>query len=121
MVVQLLGFDVRDVFKDKTRRFGCWVSEHIVQFNDVWTSKECLQDFSLSVYFFSADRLQNFDNARLVVVRIDALENLRIFASTELLLYLVVVHFVPRDIVFVVVRVVFRPFCTNVFIRPCEG
>lgn len=120
LVVKLLGFYVWDVLKHETRRFSCGVSQHVVQLNDVRTSKESLQNLGLSINFLSADWFQDFNNAGLVVVCIHALEYLGVLASPQLLLYLVVVHFVPRHIVFIVVRIVLWSFSANVLVRPCE-
>lgn len=121
LVVQLLRLDVRNVLKHEARRLRGWVSQHVVQLNDIGASEEGLQNFGLAVDFFGPDRLQNFNDAGLVVVCIDSLEHLGVLPSAELLLDLVVVHFVPRDLVFIVVGVVLRSLSAHVLIRPREG
>ena len=75
LVVQLLGLDVGNVLKHYNRSFGGWISKHIVQFDDIGTAVERLQNFGLTVNFFGADWLENLNDTRLVVLGIYTLEH----------------------------------------------
>lgn len=52
------------------------VSYNIKQGDNVWPSAQVLQDFDLSLYLLLLDRLQDLDDALLVVDDVDAFEDL---------------------------------------------
>lgn len=73
---------VVDVFEDQTRRLALAVTNNIQQRNDVWSTRQILQDLDLPLYLLLLDRLQDFDDAFLVVDDVDPFENFGVFPST---------------------------------------
>ena len=57
------------------------VSDHIQERDNVWSTTQVLQDLNLTLDLLLLDRLQNLDDAFLVVDNIDALEYLGVFSS----------------------------------------
>jgi hypothetical protein len=64
-----------DEFEDETRRFALTVADHIQQRNDIWATRQVLQDLDLALYLLLFDRFQDLDDAFLVVDDIDPFEN----------------------------------------------
>lgn len=58
------------------------VANDVEQSDDVRTAAEVLQDLDLALYLLLLDRLQNLDDALLVVDDVDALEDLGVFAAS---------------------------------------
>lgn len=75
LVIELLGLDVGNVLKHKAWRLGRLVPQDIVEFDDVGSSVECLQNFGFPVDFLGPDRLENLDDTWLIIVDINALEH----------------------------------------------
>jgi hypothetical protein len=63
-------------------RFALAISHYIQQGDNIGSSRQILQDFDLSLYLLLLDRLQDFDDAFLVVDDIDPLEYFRVFPSS---------------------------------------
>lgn len=57
------------------------VSHHIQQRNNVWSSTQILKDLNFSLYLLLLDRLEDFDDAFLVVDDVDSLEYFRVFST----------------------------------------
>jgi hypothetical protein len=64
---ELLSFDIWDKFKNEARGFRAFFFYYIIQSNNVGSTIKRLQNFSFTIDFFSADRLQNFDHTFFVV------------------------------------------------------
>ena len=66
---QLLGLNVRDILEHQTRRLGTFLADHVVHANDVRASVQVLENLRFAVDFFRSYRLQNLDNAFLVILK----------------------------------------------------
>ena len=69
---QNLAFNIWDVLKYQTWSFTHRLPHHVVEFDNVRTAEQSLEDFDLSKYFFCPDWFQNFDYALLVIFQIAA-------------------------------------------------
>lgn len=58
------------------------VPDNIQQRNNIWTSREVLQDLNLPLYLLLLHRLEDFDDAFLVIDYVDAFEDLRVLPTT---------------------------------------
>ena len=63
------------------RRYYLTIPNHIQQRNNIGTSRQVLQDLDLTLDLLLLDRLQNLDNALLIVDNIDTFEDFRVFPS----------------------------------------
>jgi hypothetical protein len=81
------------------------VAHHIQQRDDVGATRQILQDLDLTLYLLLLDRLEDLDDAFLVVDHIDALKNLRVLSAANLADYLVVLKHAPGNVDGVVVPV----------------
>ena len=81
------------------------VAHHIQKRNNVGTARQVLKDLDLALYLLLLDRLQDLDDALLVVDHVDALEHLRVLSAANLADNLVVFKHAPRDVDRVVVPV----------------
>ena len=105
------------MFKNKARSLGNWISNHIIQFDDVGASKESLKNFDFSVDFLSSDRFQYLYHTFLIVSSVATFIYLRVLASSKFVHYLVVVLLAPFDIELLVIGVVRRAFNTHTLIQ----
>jgi hypothetical protein len=81
------------------------VAHHVQQRDDVGTARQILQDLDLALYLLLLDRLQDFDDAFLVVDDVDALKDLRVFSPADLANNLVVFEHAPGDVDRVVIPI----------------
>ena len=88
---QHLCLYVRDILEDESWSFSGWITQNVVQFDDIRSTVERLQYFDLSVLFLDSDRLQNFNDALLVVLKICTCEDLGIFTTTQLVVYVIII------------------------------
>lgn len=58
------------------------VSDNVQKSNNIWATGQILQDLDLSLDLLLLNRLQDLDNAFLVVDNVDALEYFGVFAAT---------------------------------------
>ena len=70
------------VFEDEAGSLALAVSDDIQQCNNIGASGQILQDLDLSFYLLLLDRLQDFNDALLIVGDIDALEDFGIFSTS---------------------------------------
>jgi len=97
-----------DVLHDQSRRFGQRIPDHIDQVNDVDATANGLQDLNLTSDLRLLDRLQNFNDNRLVVLCVDPGVHLRVLTTTDLLDYLVVLLRAKLDLEVLVIRILLR-------------
>ena len=88
---QYFRLDVRNVLEDERWCLGARVPQDVVEFDDVGASVESLEDFDLAILLFDADWFKDFDHTLLVVVQVGTLEDLRVFASSKLVVDEIVV------------------------------
>mmetsp|Transcript_13691 Transcript_13691/g.28084 ORF Transcript_13691/g.28084 Transcript_13691/m.28084 type:complete len:210 (-) Transcript_13691:269-898(-) len=119
--VEELKVSVIHVFKDQTRHFRIWIATDIQQFDDVCSSIQALQDLDLPLDFLLFHRLQNLNNAPLVVDNIDALKNVTVLPSSHFSNNLVVVLFPPSNGEIIIVPVIRRPAHVHVRIYSRNG
>jgi hypothetical protein len=81
------------------------VADYIQQRDDVGAPRQILQNLDLALYLLLLNRLEDFDNAFLVVDDVDALEDLRVLSTPNLPDHLVVFQDAPGDVDRVVVPV----------------
>lgn len=81
------------------------VAHHIQKRDNVGSTRQILQDLDLALYLLLLDRLQDLDDALLVVDHVDALEHLGILSAANLADNLVVLKHAPGDIDGVVVPI----------------
>lgn len=70
------------MLENETRRFRCCFKDNIVQFDDIGAAKECLKDLGLSINLLSADWLEDFNNALLIVNGVCAKVDLTVLTTT---------------------------------------
>lgn len=58
------------------------VPNHIQQSDNIWAPRQVLQDLDLALYLLLLDRLEDFDDAFLVVDYIDAFEDFGVLSSS---------------------------------------
>lgn len=80
--VQRSEVRIVDVLEDQTRRFALVVAHHIQQGYHIGTTREVLKDLDLALDLLFLDRLEDLDDALLIVDDIDTLEHLGILSST---------------------------------------
>jgi hypothetical protein len=80
--VQCAEVGVVDRLEDQTRSLALVVANNIQQSHDIGSTREVLQNLDLTLDLLLLDRLEDLDNAFLVVDDIDALENLRVLSPT---------------------------------------
>lgn len=80
--VQRPEISVIDVLEYQTRCLALAVSYNIEKRDYVRSTTEVLQDLDLSLYLLLLNRLQDFDDAFLVVYDVDALEDLAVLPAT---------------------------------------
>lgn len=81
------------------------VAHHIQKRNNVGSTRQVLKDLDFALYLLLLDRLQNLDDALLVVDHVDTLEHLRVLSAANLADNLVILKHAPRDVDRVVVPV----------------
>jgi hypothetical protein len=81
------------------------VAHHVQQRDDVGAARQILQDLDLALYLLLLNRLQDLDDAFLVVDDVDALKNLGVFPAANLADHLIVLEHAPGDVDRVVVPV----------------
>lgn len=81
------------------------VAHHIQKRNNVGPARQVLQDLDLALYLLLLDRLQDLNDALLVVDYVDAFEHLRVLSATDLADNLVVLEHAPADVDRVVVPI----------------
>ena len=106
-----------DVFKNETRRFFDWVSDTVVEFDNVWTFVQSLQDFDLSVDLNQSNWLQYFDSALFVVQDVAAFVNFGVVTTTKLCDDLIIVERTPIYVQLLILRILCRSLCTNIFVK----
>lgn len=57
------------------------IPNNIQQRNNIWASREVLQDLNFSLYLLLFHRLKDFDNAFLIIDDIYAFEDLRVLPT----------------------------------------
>lgn len=70
---------VVDVFKDQTGRLALTIANDVQQSHDIGTIGQILQDLDLTLDLLLLDRLEDLDDAFLVVDDVDAFEHLGVF------------------------------------------
>lgn len=80
--VQCSEISIVHILENQARRLALAVTDDIEQRNDIRPARQVLQDLDLALYFLLLDRLQDFDDAFLVVDDVDAFEHLGVFPST---------------------------------------
>ena len=100
-------FYVRNVLKNESWGLCGWIAQNVVQLDDIWSTVECLQYFDLTVLFLDSDRLQNFNDALLVVSKICTFEDLRVLAAPQLVVYVIIIEGGPFEVQPFVIRKAF--------------
>ena len=113
-----LGFNIWNVFKHKAGRLGNWISDHIVQLYDVWSTVKGLKNLCLAIDFLLTHWLENLNYTGLIVVDVTTLVYLWVFSAPEFLDDLVAFKFCPVDVVLVIERVKVRSLGAYVFVGP---
>jgi hypothetical protein len=103
--VQASEIGVVDMLKDERRCLALRVTNNVKQGNDVRATSQILKNLDLSLNLLLLDRLQDLDNALLVVDNIDTLKDFRVLSAADLSNNLVVFQDSPADINTVVVPV----------------
>jgi L-lactate utilization protein LutC len=80
--VQCAEVGVVDSLEDQTRSLALVVANNIQQCHNIGPTSEILQNLDLTLDLLLLDRLENLDNAFLVVDDVDAFENLRVLSPT---------------------------------------
>jgi hypothetical protein len=65
-----------NVFGDQAGNLGHWVADDVKECDNVGPSGEILKDFDLPLDFLLLDRLEDLDDALLLIDDVDALKNL---------------------------------------------
>jgi len=68
-----------------------WITNNIVQPDNIWSASQVLENLDLTLDLFLFDWLQNLDAALFIVGDVDTLKDLRVFASSHLAYDLVAV------------------------------
>jgi len=113
-----LGFNIWNVFKHKTGRLWNWISDHIVQLYDVWTTVKGLKNLGLAIDFLLTNWLENLNYTGLIVVDVTTLVYFWVFASPEFLYDLVAFKFCPVNVVLVIKWVKVRSLGAYIFVGP---
>lgn len=71
-----------DIFKYETGSFALIIPNNIKEGDDIRSTRQILKNFDFTLYLLLFHRLQNLDNAFLVVDDVDTLENFRVLSST---------------------------------------
>lgn len=71
-----------DMLKDKTRGLAHGIANDIEKSDDIGTAREVLQDFDFALDLLLLNRLENLDDALLVIDDIDALEDFRVLSPS---------------------------------------
>lgn len=80
--VQCAEVGVVDSLEDQTRSLALVVANNIQQSHNIGPTREVLQNLDLTLDLLLLDRLEDLDNAFLVVDDVDSLENLGVLSPT---------------------------------------
>jgi hypothetical protein len=80
--IQRPKISVIHVFENQARSLALTVPYYIQERDNIWPTGQVLEDLDFSLYFLLLDRLEDFNNAFLVVDDIDPLEYFRVFPSS---------------------------------------
>ncbi len=72
---------VVDVLEDERWCLALRIAHDIEQSDDVRAAREVLEDFDLALDLLFLDRLENFDDALLIIDDVDALEDFGVLSS----------------------------------------
>jgi hypothetical protein len=100
--LQLLERHAVDELKHKAGGLGVGVPHHLVQRDDVGPARDQPQDFNLALEPLLLDGAHDFDDAPLIAVGVDALEDLAVLALAQLPQHLILVLVAPLDVAHVV-------------------
>ena len=65
-----------DIFRDQTRDLGSRIADHVQQGYDIWTSRQVLENFDLSLDLLLLDGFEDLDDTLFVVDDVNTLEDL---------------------------------------------
>ena len=123
-VVEFAGQNFRllawNVLEHQRRRLAHWVTQDVCESHNIWPTIQCLEDFDFTILFLNANRLQDFDDAFFIVFEVTPLVDLRVFASAEFVVAIVVVEAVPVKVQLFVVREALWAFRAHELVWPSE-
>ena len=90
------------------------IAHHVQQRDNVGPARQVLQNLDLALYLLLLDRLEDFDDAFLVVDDVDALKHLRVLSAADFADHLVVFEHAPGDVDGVVVPVRAGHVCIHI-------
>ena len=81
---RIQGTEVRvvDILKYQTGRLALTVANHVQQSDDIGATGQVLEDLDLTLDLLLLNRLEDLDNAFLVVDDVDALEDFGVLSAT---------------------------------------
>jgi hypothetical protein len=75
--IEYLEIGIVDIFKDKRRSLGLWISDNVEELNNVGSSTHVLENLDFALDFLLFDGLEDLNDTLCVVCDIDTFKDLR--------------------------------------------
>ena len=111
---------VWDILEHKRWSLADGIAQNVNKSDDIWSAIESLEDFNFAVLLFDSDWFQDFDYALLIVLQVATLKDFRVFASSELVVAVVIVEGVPVKTQLFIVRKTLRSFSADELVWACK-